>query len=69
MIVNTERGQSVSYQADELSFRVLLCLEGTGTLNFETEELHVKKGDCIFFPANSVKTGICGQMQLLEVRG
>lgn len=69
MIVNTERRQKVVYRADEMSFRVLLCIKGCGIIWFGQEYLTVYKGDCIFVPANSVEMQIHGQMQFLEVRG
>ena len=69
MIVNTERRQIVHYQSDELSFRVLLCVNGCGVVKFEDEVLDVYKGDCLFIPANSVKLSLHGKMQFLDVRG
>lgn len=69
MIVNTERRQQVTYQADELSFRVLLCVNGCGILRFGEDEIVFYKGDCIFVPADSVPMKIHGQAQFLDVRG
>lgn len=69
MIVNTERRQKIAFRADELSFRVLLCVDGCGSLRFEGESLDFYKGDCIFVPANSVELRIHGQAQFLDVRG
>ena len=69
MIVNTERRQSVSYKSDELSFRVLLCVNGCGTIRFENEVINIYKGDCIFVPASSVEFEIHGQIQFLDIRG
>lgn len=69
MLVNTERRQIVHYQADSISFRVLLCISGCGTISFDQESLNVYKGDCIFFPADSVKVTLHGQMEYLDVRG
>jgi len=69
MLVNTERRQHVSYRADEMSFRVLLCVKGCGVIRFGEEWLNVYKGDCIFIPADSVEMQIHGQMQFLDVRG
>lgn len=69
MIVNTERRQKVTYRADEMSFRVLLCIKGCGFIRFGQESLNVYKGDCIFVPANSAELQINGQMQFLDVRG
>lgn len=69
MIVNTERRQLVTYRADSVSFRVLLCVRGCGTIRYEDECLDFYKGDCIFVPANSVELRIQGQAQFLDVRG
>lgn len=35
MIVNTERRQKVHYRADEIAFRVLLCVNGCGTISYD----------------------------------
>lgn len=69
MIVNTERRQEVHYRADELSFRVLLCVNGCGIIRFEEDEILFYKGDCIFVPADSAVMSIHGQAQFLDVRG
>lgn len=69
MIVNTEKRQVVHYQADGMSFRVLLCVNGCGTIRFDDETLNVYKGDCIFVPADSVEMSIHGQLQFLDIRG
>lgn len=69
MIVNTERRQKVTYRAGSISFRVLLCVNGCGTIRYETESLDFYKGDCIFVPADSVELHIHGQAQFLDVRG
>lgn len=69
MIVNTERRQVVHYRADEVGFRVLLCVNGCGVMKFADEALAVYKGDCIFVPADSEVISIHGKMQFLDVRG
>lgn len=69
MLVNTERRQQVHYRADEVSFRVLLCIGGCGTIGYENQQICVYKGDCIFLPANSVELRLHGQLQFLDVRG
>ena len=69
MLVNTERRQEVRYQADELGFRVLLCVSGCGNISFRTESFRFYKGDCIFVPADSKELKIHGQAQFLDVRG
>ena len=71
MLVNTERCRNlVGYQADSTSFRVLLCINGCGSIFFgEGQSLRLFKGDCIFVPANSAKIRIHGKSQFLDVRG
>ena len=69
MLVNTERRQRVHYRADEMSFRVLLCVDGCGTIRFDDGEITFYKGDCIFVPADSVTLTIHGQARFLDVRG
>ena len=69
MIVNTERRQQVKYKADEMNFRVLLCVNGCGTISFADKSINIYKGDCVFFPADSVEVNIHGEMQFLDIRG
>ncbi|WP_297964491.1 type I phosphomannose isomerase catalytic subunit [uncultured Anaerovibrio sp.] len=70
-LVNTERvRQLVDYRADGDSFRVLLCTNGCGSIYMEDGSyIQVFRGDCIFFPAESVKVKIHGKLQFLDVRG
>ena len=71
MLVNTERCRELAgYRADGISFRVLLCIDGCGSLLMETgETIHFFQGDCIFVPADSVEIRIHGKAQFLDVRG
>lgn len=69
MLVNTERRQKVAYRADAMSFRVLLCVDGCGTVSFCNSASNIYKGDCVFLPADSVEICLHGQFQLLDIRG
>ena len=69
MIVNTERRQVVTYKADEMGFRVLLCVNGCGTMFAGEENIVFYKGDCIFVPAGSEEICIHGQAGFLDIRG
>lgn len=69
MIVNTERRQKVHYRADGIAFRVLLCVNGCGTISYDGGSITFYKGDCIFVPADSEVLTIHGQAQFLDVRG
>lgn len=69
MIVNTERRQKVHYRADGIAFRVLLCVNGCGTISYDSGSITFYKGDCIFVPADSEMLTLHGQAQFLDVRG
>ncbi len=69
MLINTEQSRAIDYRADALSFRVLLCVNGCGTIAYEEEHLDICKGDCVFVPAESVDLQIYGNAQFLDVRG
>ena len=58
------------YRADESSFRVLLCVDGCGSIFYgDGEGFSFFKGDCMFFPADSVPVKLHGRAELLDVRG
>ena len=71
MLINTENCRAlVPYRADSTSFRVLLCIDGCGSLMMESNNaLQIFKGDCIFFPADSETVKLHGKVQFLDVRG
>ena len=69
MMINTERRQTVAYRADSVSFKVLLCVGGCGTVRSEGLSLNFYKGDCIFVPADSCELNLHGQAQFLDIRG
>ena len=71
MLINTERcREMVGYQSDSTSFRVLLCIDGCGSIQMsDGDAISFIKGDCIFFPANSLKVRLHGKAQFLDVRG
>lgn len=71
MLINTERCKKmVGYQSDSTSFRVLLCINGCGSIMMDNGDvISFFKGDCIFFPANSTKVRLHGEAQFLDVRG
>ena len=69
MLINTERRQKVTYMADSMSYKVLLCVNGCGTISYENESMNFYKGDCIFVPAGSVELNLHGQAQFLDIHG
>ena len=52
-----------------LAFRVLLCVNGCGTISYDGGSITFYKGDCIFVPADSEVLTLHGQAQFLDVRG
>lgn len=50
-----------------LSFQILLCIEGEGSLHFASRELPFTKGSCMFLPADSVPVTLHGRAQLLRI--
>lgn len=68
MLVSTGK-QPVFYRADEVSYRVLLCVEGRGTVDFAGQSHSITRGDCLFFPADSQEVAVSGKLQLLDIRG
>lgn len=69
MIVNNAGEYDTTYRTDNLAFSVFLCVDGEGRLIFEDEQMPIKKGECVFIPADSVGIRIEGSLQLLEIRG
>lgn len=68
MLVNTEdRAKGVELSADEESFIVLMCIEGTGIIK-SRDDIHFHKGHCIFVPAGCRDIEITGRMQFLKIR-
>lgn len=69
MLVNTERiREMVSFKTSDLSFEVLLCMDGCGTISSdENNMIPFFRGDCIFIPANSITIKIHGNAQFLKV--
>ncbi len=68
LLINTDNASTaVEYFTDEDSFKVLLCLEGNGTLSKDNFKINFHKGDCIFIPAATTNLQLQGQSQLLSV--
>lgn len=70
ILLNTERIRNmVRFSTDSLSFAVLLCVDGCGTIFWsECKAIRFFKGDCVFVPADSVTLNIHGCAQLLYIR-
>lgn len=68
MLVNVYGTECIEYtSAGKESFTILLCIEGEGELQ-HTERMNIKKGNCIFIPANCDGIMLKGKMQLLKIR-
>lgn len=68
LLLNTERCRDmVPFATDSVSFQVLLCIKGCGTIFYGDEHLPFMKGDCIFVPADSVQLKLHGKAQFLKV--
>lgn len=69
IILNTEVNRNLCfYQTDSTSFRVLLCIDGCGSILVDDNIMNFFKGDCIFVPANSAQLKLHGKAQLLSVK-
>jgi len=67
LLLNTERlRELVTLYADELSFRVLLCIRGCGSISSAAETQNFFKGDCMFIPAGT-KYDLHGRAEFLLV--
>lgn len=68
MFVNVYGTEHIRFvSAGKESFTILLCIEGEGELQY-TEKMNIKKGNCIFIPANCEGITLKGKMQLLKIR-
>lgn len=68
MLLNTQDGDHITERTDEISLRILLCVEGNGLIRFEGGEIAFEKGDCIFVPADSEELEMMGRAEILDVR-
>lgn len=60
--------ENAVYPARPDTFEVLLCIDGQGTLYYDSDEaISFQKGDCIFIPANCSGLSIKGKTQILKV--
>lgn len=51
----------------DASFRVLLCLDGSGSVGIHANIVRFKKGDCVFLPASQGQVQIRGTTTVLSV--
>ncbi len=68
MLINTElHREMTSFQTDQNSFHVLLCIDGCGAVFGTDFAMNFFKGDCLFVPADSVELKLHGKAQFLNV--
>lgn len=58
---------SYYFEVSQNSFQVLLCLEGEGNIVGKNNSGSIKKGDCIFIPANAGIIHIIGNVHILKI--
>ncbi len=71
MLINTERcRQMAAYEGDDLSYRILLCVDGCGSISAkDCDAFCFFKGDCIFVPALCPTIRIHGRAVFLDIKG
>ncbi len=70
MLINTERCRSMAcYEPNPHTYRVLLCIDGCGSLRCNDESINFFKGDCFFVPATSPDCHLHGKAQFLDIIG
>ncbi len=68
ILLNTERCRNMAdIKTESNSFKVLLCIDGCGTLFGTDVMINFFKGDCIFIPAESVPLKLHGRAQILNI--
>ena len=68
LLINTERQRHLmEYRTDNMTFHVLLCINGCGIIKCCDETIAFFKGDCIFFPANTVTSRFHGKAEFLDI--
>ena len=66
--VDTQRCKELAwFKTRSNSFRVLLCMEGCGSIRWHGGGMDFFRGDCVFVPADSVDYCIHGEAKLLRV--
>lgn len=74
VVLDTQRNKKkdARFKTRENSFRILLCVDGCGTLSWDGENGEKKtmdfyRGDCIFVPANSIEYRAHGRAEVLRI--
>lgn len=48
-------------------FTIYLCIEGKCNIIFQNKHLEIQKGDCVFFPVNTLQTEFLGKAEFIKV--
>ena len=68
MLLNTERNRDrLTFATNDLSFCVLLCIRGCGSITCGERTTDFFKGDCVFIPALT-QLKLHGRAEFLSVR-
>ena len=59
---------STTEEVTELSFEVLMCIDGMIRICFGETEIEIKKGNTVFIPAGSGKITVIGKGEMLMIR-
>lgn len=68
IIINTNiPNKYIKIGSDVNSFIVYQCINGNGMVLFGNQTLEIRKGKCLFIPANSVDVSCYGKFELLKI--
>lgn len=69
LLINTKLGENeINFRTNSLTFQILLCLEGSGSIIDEDGNIiRFSKGECVFIPANSENLRLHGKSQILQI--
>jgi len=56
------------FNADRKTFRIMLFTDGAGVIKSTDSEVAVKKGDCVFIPADAGKVEVVGNTEVLRIQ-
>jgi len=57
----------IEYKTDDLSFNILVCINGSGFIEYENIKLNINKGQTLFVPANSKDLKIKGKIEFIKI--
>ena len=68
LLLNTEVSRElVDFKTGSNSFHALLCVDGCGSISWDSGAMNFFKGDCVFVPAESEALKLHGKAQFLNV--